>query len=174
MINVTSLILYILVEIATAQFTVEFGSWFCTACALNGAELHFLIVIVLHDHATLRLLLFSKLRNILENHEDETGANDYHDSNDNEHDYQEMVDLFDFCRIIFWWPWNQQFWFLFLYRLGGSVIAFRGNLLLCLVGLLALSLNLQITEGVQVFLLDRVHLVDDVPIYFFGAWWRRK
>ena len=85
MINVTCRILYIFVEIATA---LSYHWFFLDRAPLN-------IIVGLHGNA-LRLLIFSKLVKMLENQEDEAGANEQHDTNDNEHDYQDMVDLFDF------------------------------------------------------------------------------
>lgn len=110
----------------------------------------------------------------MENHEDESRADEDHDDDNYEYDYQDVVDILDFFRIIFGWCQNQQFCIMeFGFRLDASVVSIDSNHLLGFVGNLTLLLGLQVLEDIQMLHLDWVYFVDDVPIYFNTAWWRR-
>ena len=111
----------------------------------------------------------------MQNHENEAGTDKYHDCHDDKHDKQDEVDRPDLFGIIIWWRQNHQFCIVIIsHLLGASVVSFQGNHLFCLVCCLALLLNLQVAECVQMLQLDRVHLVDNVPIDLLGARWRRE
>ena len=58
--------------------------------------------------------------------------------------------------------------------LDASIVTIESNLLFGLIGNLALLLSLQVTERIQVFFLNWIYPIDDVPIYHLCAWWARE